>query len=605
MSNRKTQTKAELLRELEALQRRVLELENRNPQAEVTPSESVEGVLSEGEKRYRTLADASFEGILISENGVIVDLNSQLADMTGYPRSKLIGKSVMTIVAPESRQDVAEAIRTSRLEPYELEGLREDGTVFPVEARARTAWISGRQVRVTALRDMTERKHAESVLRASENKFSIAFHTSPDSININRLTDGLYLDINQGFTDITGYTREDVLGRTSLEINIWANPADRARLVEGLQSQGLVKNLEATFRMKDGREKTGLMSARIIEINRERCILSITRDISERMQIEQALRSTNELLQALVNASPVAIDMVDNKGNVKLWSPTAERLFGWSAGEVIGRPLPFIVQGGQYELEEQIKQELSGMTVSGEETRRRRKDGSSVDVQLWTAPLHDPEGAIIGSVGIIADITERKKAEQQIQTLNSELLIAYDETLKGWSRALNLRDPNTDGHSKRVVDVTVQLARELGIPESELIHVRRGAILHDIGKMGIPDHVLLKPGTLTEEEWLIMRLHPVFAYEMLSKIPFLKPSLDIPYFHHEKWDGSGYPRGLRATEIPLPARVFAVVDTFDALTSDRSYRHAWKREDALSYIREQAGIQFEPQIVEAFMRTIS
>jgi PAS domain S-box-containing protein len=524
--------------------------------------------------------------------------------MGGYVQSELIGKSVMTIVASESRQVVAEAIRTNRLEPYELLGLRRDGTVFPVEARARTARVSGRQLRVTAVRDITERKHAEAVLRASESKFSTAFHTSPDSININRLKDGLYLDINQGFTDITGYTREDVLGKTSLEINIWSNPEDRARLVEGLQNHGVVKNLEATFRMKDGRERIGLMSARIIEVNGQPCILSVTRDISQRKQMEQALRNTNELLQALINASPVAIDMVDNNGNVRLWSPTAERFFGWKADEVIGHPLPFITQGGQFELEEQIKKELNGIAASGQETRRVRKDGSAMDVELWTAPLRDSQGAIIGSVGFIADITERKKAEQQIQALHFELLVAYDETLEGWSRALNLRDPNTDGHSRRVVDMTVNLAREVGIAESELIHVRRGAILHDIGKMGIPDHILLKPEPLTEEEWRIMRLHPVFAHEMLSKIPFLRPSLDIPYSHHEKWDGSGYPRGLKATEIPLAARVFAVVDALDALTSDRSYRVAWKREDALLHIHDQAGRQFDPDIVEIFLETV-
>jgi putative nucleotidyltransferase with HDIG domain len=227
-----------------------------------------------------------------------------------------------------------------------------------------------------------------------------------------------------------------------------------------------------------------------------------------------------------------------------------------------------------------------------------------MDVELWTAPLRDSEGIVMGSVGVMTDITERKKAEQQIQALHSELLVAYDETLEGWSRALNLRDPNTDGHSKRVVDVTINLARNVGFSESELIHVRRGAILHDIGKMGIPDHILLKPGPLTAEEWRIMQLHPVFAYEMLSKIPFLKPSLDIPYSHHEKWNGSGYPRQLKTTEIPLAARVFAIVDTFDALTSDRSYRPAWKREEALSYIHDQAGIQFDPDIDQVFLKMV-
>jgi PAS domain S-box-containing protein/putative nucleotidyltransferase with HDIG domain len=540
----------------------------------------------------------------MSENGIIADLNNQFAEMSGYSRDELLGKSVMTLVAPESRLEAAEAIRTNRLEPYEILGLRKDGTILPLEVRARTTWISNRQLRVAAIRDITEQKQTESVLRASESKFSIAFRTSPDSININRLEDGLYLDINQGFTEITGYTWEDVRGKTSLEINIWANPEDRVRLVEGLRARGIVKDLEATFRMKDGQDRAGLMSARIIEINGQRCILSVTRDISERKQMERALRRTNELLQALVNASPVAIDMVDNSGNVQLWSPTAEKFFGWKACEVIGQPLPFITQGKQYELQEQIKEELKGRAVSGQETRRIRKDGSVMDVELWTAPLRDSEGAVIGSVGVMTDITERKKAEQQIQALHSELLVAYDETLEGWSRALNLRDPNTDGHSKRVVDVTINLARKVGIPESELIHVRRGAILHDIGKMGIPDHILLKPGPLTIEEWRVMQLHPVFAYEMLSKIPFLKPSLDIPYSHHEKWNGSGYPRQLKTTEIPLAARVFAIVDTFDALTSDRSYRPAWKRKEALSYIHDQAGIQFDPEVVQVFLETV-
>ena len=166
------------------------------------------------------------------------------------------------------------------------------------------------------------------------------------------------------------------------------------------------------------------------------------------------------------------------------------------------------------------------------------------------------------------EILERKRIEQELRT-------AYDETLKGWSLALNLRDANTDKHSHRVVEMTVKLASKVGIAEDELIHIRRGAILHDIGKMGIPDNILLKPGPLTDDEWEIMKLHPTFAYEMISNIPFLKPSVDIPYNHHERWDGEGYPRGLAKNEIPLSARIFSIIDFFDALTSDRVYRPAW------------------------------
>ncbi len=324
----------------------------------------------------------------------------------------------------------------------------------------------------------------------------------------------------------------------------------------------------------------------------------------EKRQAEENLRSTNELLQALINAAPLAIDILDTQGRVKLWSPAAERLFGWKADEIIGRPLPSIPEAMKSRTHEQVDNELRGMTFFGLETHRMRKDGSLVDVQLWTSPLHDSDGEIIGSVGILADITERKKAEQQIQALNAELLIAYDETLEGWARALDLRDQNTEDHSVRVMDLTLDLARSLGIPEHDLVHVRRGALLHDIGKMGVPDAILLKPGPLTEEEWQVMRLHPVFAYDLLSNIPFLRPALDIPFCHHEKWDGSGYPQGLSGKRIPLAARIFTLVDVWDALSSDRPYRKKWEKEKVVDYIRKEAGTRFDPEITDLFLQKI-
>jgi len=191
-----------------------------------------------------------------------------------------------------------------------------------------------------------------------------------------------------------------------------------------------------------------------------------------------------------------------------------------------------------------------------------------------------------------------------LQSSNAELMLAYDTTLAGWSKALDLRDRETEGHTQRVVETTVKLARAMGVPEAELANVRRGALLHDIGKMGIPDEILNKPGPLTAEDWAIMRQHPVYAHELLSPITYLRPAMDIPYNHHEKWDGSGYPNGLKGEQIPLAARIFAVVDVFDALTSDRPYRLAWTREKVLEYIRKQSGKHFDPQVVEAFMKLV-
>jgi HD-GYP domain-containing protein (c-di-GMP phosphodiesterase class II) len=191
-----------------------------------------------------------------------------------------------------------------------------------------------------------------------------------------------------------------------------------------------------------------------------------------------------------------------------------------------------------------------------------------------------------------------------LQRSNIEITSAYDATIDGWSRALDLRDHETEGHTQRVTEMTLQLARRIAIPQTDLIHLRRGATLHDIGKMGIPDRILHKPGPLTSDEWVTMRQHPQFACALLSHIDYLRPAKDIPCFHHERWDGSGYPSGLKGEDTPLPARLFAIVDVYDALTSDRPYRSKWSKQAALNYIQEQAGTLFDPTIVSTFLEMI-
>jgi len=190
---------------------------------------------------------------------------------------------------------------------------------------------------------------------------------------------------------------------------------------------------------------------------------------------------------------------------------------------------------------------------------------------------------------------------EDVRRSKTELALAYNATIEGWSHALDLRDKETEGHTQRVTEMTVKLARRFGLSEEDLAQVRWGALLHDIGKMGVPDNILLKPGPLTDEEWVVMKKHPVFAYEMLSPIRYLIKALDIPYCHHEKWDGTGYPRGLKGTQIPLVARIFAVVDVWDALISDRPYRRAWSEKKALQYIQSEAGTHFDPQVVKEFL----
>jgi GAF domain-containing protein/HAMP domain-containing protein len=215
----------------------------------------------------------------------------------------------------------------------------------------------------------------------------------------------------------------------------------------------------------------------------------------------------------------------------------------------------------------------------------------------WLAFLE----AVAGQTAIAVD---NATLFDNLQRSNIELARAYDTTLEGWTRAMDLRDKETEGHTQRVTDLTVRLARAMGMREDQLVHVRRGALLHDIGKMGIPDAILLKPDSLTDEEWTRMRRHPEHARDLLQPIAHLRPALAIPYMHHEKWDGSGYPQGLRGEEIPLEARIFAIVDAWDALTSDRPSRPAWSKEKALAFIREQTGKHFDPKATAEFIKLI-
>ena len=233
------------------------------------------------------------------------------------------------------------------------------------------------------------------------------------------------------------------------------------------------------------------------------------------------------------------------------------------------------------------------------------------ELSVW--PLFDTDRKVTGRVYVSHDITALKELENDLRGLNQlleqrveartrELAEAYDTTLEGWALALELRDKETEGHSRRVTETTIKVARALDIPEEQIVHIRRGAILHDIGKMAIPDEILRKSGPLTEAERKIIAEHPITAHKLLLRIPFLQKAMDIPYCHHEKWDGTGYPRGLKGREIPLAARIFAVVDVWDAVQSERPYKRAWSREEALTYLETQVGSHFDPQIIDLVLR---
>ncbi len=291
-----------------------------------------------------------------------------------------------------------------------------------------------------------------------------------------------------------------------------------------------------------------------------------------------------------------------------------EQMTGHASEEVVGVNCRFLQadlrdQVGVHEVRSAIRAERNCRVV----LRNVKKDGTPFWNDLNLAPVTDGSGRLTHYIGIQTDISAQREAEDALVRLNEELeekvrertkdiVEAYDQTLQGWVKALEIRDYETEGHSKRVTTLTKELAHSFGIAGDEALAMERGALLHDIGKIGVPDNVLLKPGRLTPEEREVIERHPSYAHDWLSPISYLGSALDIPYCHHEKWDGSGYPRGLAGEDIPLAARIFAIVDVWDALTSDRPYRSRWPAERVMEHLRSLSGSHFDPAVVDAFLR---
>jgi PAS domain S-box-containing protein/putative nucleotidyltransferase with HDIG domain len=317
------------------------------------------------------------------------------------------------------------------------------------------------------------------------------------------------------------------------------------------------------------------------------------------------------LLSSAVEQSTEGIAVSDLLGNLLYVNKALSEMHGYTQNELRDKHVSIFHSAENYRrMEEAHDQVLKTGEFTAEISRlvRGRPPFQSL---THISLLRDENGLPIGMVRTVRDITIFKQAEKKIRDLlqhlrrsNRELAGAYDATLEGWVRFLDLRDHATEGHTQRVADLTLALADRIGYTEADRIHLRRGALLHDIGKMGIPDSILQKPGPLSDDEWTIMRRHPDFAHEMLAPIDFLQPALDIPKYHHEKWDGSGYPDNLSGDEIPLAARLFAIADVWDALKSDRPYRTAWSEERIVAYIKKETGRHFDPEFVTVFLDTV-
>jgi len=326
----------------------------------------------------------------------------------------------------------------------------------------------------------------------------------------------------------------------------------------------------------------------------------------EKEQMQVQLSESEAQFRLLAENSSDMISKHDTNGTFLYVSPACRTILGYEPEELTGTSvIPLIhPEDGKQMIDLLATPEWNDITVTVD-YRARHKNGEYIWIETTARLFFDELSGQQEFQAASRNITERKEAEEQLQRAHTDLQEAYDKTIEGWVLALDLRDRETEGHTQRVTSMTEKLARILGYTEEEITHIRRGALLHDMGKMGIPDEILQKPGPLTDDEWVIMRKHPEMAYQMISQIKYLKEAITIPYYHHERWDGSGYPHKLKGEDIPLQARMFAVVDVWDALSSDRPYRKKMPHKEVVDYLKKESGRLFDPQVIEKFIPLIS
>ena len=615
-----------------------------------------EEALRASESRFRSLFENMLNGYafckMLYEEGVPVDyinleVNAAFEKLTSLQGAE--GKKI---------SEVLPGLRETNPELFEIYGRVASTGVpekFELFVEPMGMWFSISVYRpvqdhfVVVFDNITERKEAEKALRENEERYRLLFASGNDAVFVYPILEGgrpgKFSDVNEIACQRMGYTRDELLQMSFRDINPPGFSVQNRGLLEQLIQEGQLL-VSANHRARDGRNIPVEVNSRTFLICEQRNVISVARDISERVKadekissqiarlsalraIDQSILSAKDLNQTLdillektmqtlgVDAANFLLYDAKNQTLKIAAGRGIQREPAWPAGtpvkfvrsdEIDFTPkIEFIADLSQHpdRLEESLKQtgeaftsylgipleakgELKGMLQLYHRTRLE----PNLDWFDFLRALSDQAAIAIDNAQLF----------QALIQSNEELTAAYHKTIEGWARALDLRDQETEGHSRRVTELTDQLSKQIGVEEDKRMYLKWGALLHDIGKVGVPDEILFKPGPLNEKEWEIMRNHPLYAADLLLAIDFLHPAVEIPYCHHEKWDGTGYPQGLRGEDIPLGARIFAVVDVWDALTSDRPYRPAWPREKAVAYIREQAGKHFDPDIAAVFLK---
>jgi PAS domain S-box-containing protein/putative nucleotidyltransferase with HDIG domain len=620
----------------------------------------VEARLKTAEEQLLELTQHSLQGITIIKQGKVLYANDPYCVLTGYRPEELLNLSIEKYLSSLYSDDFE---RVTSLHQKHLNGIwdtrtyqfrlkRRDGKLLWLIAHDAPFEYEGSSAILTTYVDITEQMSLEEALTESEKRYRSLLEASSDAIFI---MDGeLFTDCNRKALDILSCTREQIIGQSPYRFSPQHQPDGKISREKGQEKiqqafDGASLSFEWLHCRYDGTPFNADVSLSKIALNDHPSLLAIVRDISERKYAESQIKLQLERLRALHRIDIAISSSMDLNVILNVLLDQLMGQLGVDAADVLllnqhlrtleytagrgfrhtraVRPTLRIGEGyaGQSALERRI---IHVPSLAHKETlvKTNLLNNRENFYAYVAAPLiakgqvkgvlevfhrvelsPDPEWfAFLETLsGVAAIAIDNLTLFNDLQRSNMELSLAYDATIEGWSRALDLRDKETEGHTQRVTEMTIQLARRMGIPENDYVHIRWGSLLHDIGKMGVPDEILLKPGPLTDEEWLIMRKHPIYAFEMLSPISFLHKALDIPYCHHEKWDGSGYPRGLRENHIPLTARIFSIVDIWDALGSNRPYRQAWPFEKILDHIKSLSGTHFDPQVVEVFLSMIN
>ncbi len=619
--------------------------------------------LRRSEEAYRTLFERALIGIYqTSLEGHYLRANAALAQIYGCDSPEaLLARQISAgrtlYVDPQRRAEFQRRLeREETVADWESQIRRRDGTLLWITENARAVRDAGGALLYYegTVQDISARRRTEKALRESEEQLRMIFDAA--GVGIVRMDlNGRLSQTNPAFQKMLDYSADALQGLAMARLTHPDDSPANLQLQWDLQ-EGRCDGyqVEKRYCRSDGSPVWADLTLSLVRDSAgcPQFSIAVVEDITARRDAQEKILALNQHLEQRVRhiAALHQIDLAimsspDMDATLSLVLEQVRAQLGVDAAAVLTcdpqtEDLIYAAASGLERSVLDLPPQAVGVGPAGRAARQRSAVelsdltwtpevfagnpllASESFASYWAMPLI-AKGTLKGILEVfhrrplLPDTGWRERLDilagqaaialdsatmfQDIQRSNQELIEAYEATIEGWGRALDLRDQETEGHSRRVTDLAERLARALGLDEAALVPIRRGALLHDIGKMGVPDRILLKTDNLTPTEWRVMRRHPQDAYDMLAPIAFLRPALDIPYCHHEKWDGSGYPQGLRGDEIPLAARLFAIVDVWDALRSDRPYRPAWPEARVLDHVHSLAGTHFDPHIVSVFL----